>query len=347
MRPQIYSASLFIQLMCAASAAAAQDRPAADDWVKAPALKPGDTIAFVAPAAPIEMAPILEYAQHLEKMGFKTLIPKNLERKAGYLAGTDEERAGELNAMIRDPQVRAIFACRGGYGLTRILDRIDYTALRKSPKIVTGYSDLTALHLAIAREARLITFHAPMVTRDFWKRDRADVAYRADSFRRAIFADQYKTARTGYTFEVPADGRPIKLVGGIAQGRLLGGNLSLICATLGTKYAIEPKQAILFIEDVNEAPYRVDRMLSQLRLAGVLDAVAGVVVGSFTTKDGKDNKDVDRVLREYLGALKVPVLMNFPVGHTVRNATLPHGARVEIDADRAVLRVLENPVLME
>jgi muramoyltetrapeptide carboxypeptidase len=333
--------------MTGAPPVASQESRPPDDWLRPPALKSGDTIAFVAPAAPVARAPLLEYARQLEKAGYKVRIPKAIGRKAGYLAGTDEERAAELNAAIRDPQVRAIFPCRGGYGLTRILDRIDYAALRRSPKLITGYSDLTALHLAVARQARLITFHSPMPMRDLWQEHKAEFAFAGRSFRRAVFADQYKKGEAGYAIAVPADARPVTLVRGTARGRLLGGNLTLICATLGTLYALQPKGAILFLEDVNEAPYRVDRMLSQLRLAGVLDAVAGVVLGNFTGKGAEDAKEIDRVLRDYFGSRKVPVLMHFPVGHTPRNATLPHGALVELDADRGVLRVLDNPVRLD
>jgi muramoyltetrapeptide carboxypeptidase len=317
------------------------------DWIKPPALKPGDTIAFVAPAGPAELAPLLEYKKQLEKSGYSVLMPAGIERKNGYLAGTDDERASELNFVIRDPKVRAIFAVRGGFGLTRILDLIEYGALRKDPKIITGYSDLTALHLAVARKAGVITFHAPMPMRDLWQGDQEKFAFAASSFRRAVFADKYTKGQSGYVVAVPEDAKPAKLNGGKARGRLLGGNLSLICATLGTPYALEPKGAILLVEDVNEAPYRVDRMLSQLRLAGVLDAVAGVVVGNFTVKEAAEAKDIDRVLREYFGALRVPVIMNFPVGHVARNATLPHGGLVEVDGDNGVLRVIENPVQVD
>ena len=276
------------------------------------------------------------------------IIPEGIgHRRSGYLAGTDEERAAELNRMIRDPAVRAIFPARGGFGLTRILDRIDYAAIRKDPKIITGYSDLTALHLAVAREARVITFHSPMPESSLWKSDKPEYAFAADSFRRAIFANRYKKGESGYTIAVPADAKPVKLVGGTARGRLLGGNLSLIAATIGTPYALQPHGAILFIEDVHEAPYRVDRMLSQLRLAGVLDDVAGVVAGSFSSNDPSDAKELDRVLKDYLGRLKVPVIMRFPVGHTPLNATLPHGGLAELDADSGHLRLLENPVRLD
>jgi muramoyltetrapeptide carboxypeptidase len=318
----------------------------AEEWRKPPALKPGDTVMFIAPAGPVELPSTLEYVRRLEKAGYKTRIPKGIDRKMGYLAGRDEERAAELNAAIRDPNVRAIFPCRGGYGLTRILDRIDYAALRNDPKILIGFSDLTALHLAVARKARVITFHSPLATRALLQEDK-NHAFAAASFRRAIFADQYVKGAAGYTIDVPDDPpRPVKLVGGKARGRLLGGNLTLICSTLGTPYAIQPMGAILFIEDVNEAPYRIDRALSQLRLAGILDVVAGIVVGSFTSREPKDAKEFERLFREYLGKMKVPVVMGFPIGHTARNATLPHGALAELDGDKAVLRLLEDPVLL-
>jgi muramoyltetrapeptide carboxypeptidase len=312
-----------------------------NEWLRPPALRPGDTIALVAPAGPADKERVLQFVQLLEKKGFRVTVPKGLFRRAGFLAGSDEERAAELNAAIHDPNVRAIFPCRGGYGLTRILDKIDYGALRKNPKIITGYSDLTALHLAVAREARVITFHSPMPEFDLRHED-GEYAYAARSFWRTLLASEYKKGEKGYRVEVPANGpKPIRLVGGKARGRLMGGNLTLICATLGTPYALKPEGNILLLEDTGEAPYRVDRMLSQLRLAGVLDEVSGVVVGDFSKTDVKE---VDCILREYLSKLKVPVVMNFPVGHTTANATLPHGALVELDADAPALRLLENPV---
>ena len=249
--------------------------------------------------------------------------------------------------MIRDPKVRAIFPVAGGYGLTRIIDRIDYDALRKDPKIVTGYSDLTALHLSIARKARLVSFHSPMPQSNLWRGEKPEFRFAAASFRRAVFADSYNKGESGYTIAVPEDHPPQKLVGGKATGRLLGGNLSLISATMGTPFAPQPEGAILLIEDVNEAPYRVDRMLSQLRLAGVLGKVSGVVVGSFCPPGAPESAELDRVVREYLEGLKVPVLWKFPVGHNPPNATLPHGGLVEIDADRGTLRLVENPVRLD
>ena len=266
-----------------------------------------------------------------------------LDRKKEYLAGDDNERADELNHAIRDPIVRAIFPVRGGYGLTRILDRIDYASLRSDPKVVTGYSDLTALHLAIARKSRVISFHSPMPMSNLANGHLPEYAYAQQSFERTLLVDRFPKGMKGETIEVPA-ADPIRTINnGKAQGRLMGGNFTLVCATLGTPYAIEAEGIVLFLEDVNEAPYRVDRMLSQLRLAGILDSVAGIVLGQFTNKDASDAKEIDRVIMEYMKPLRCPVIANFPVGHVPNNATLPHGARVELDGDRGVLKLLEEP----
>lgn len=317
----------------------------ATPWTKPQALKSGDTIAFAAPAGPADMKLVLDYSEKLKEAGLIPLIPPGLDgRKQGYLGGTDEQRATELNQLFGDPKVKAIFPVRGGYGLTRILDKLDYEALRKNPKIITGYSDLTALHLAIAKKCHLVTFHAPMPMRDLKNDEKEPNRFAGSSFRRALLGSSYPVGQIGYTIDVPADYQPQMLAGGKARGRLLGGNLTLICSTLGTPYAIQPEGAILFIEDVNEAPYRVDRSLSQLRLAGVLDKISGLVVGSFSTKTPEEGKDIDRVIKDYFGKARYPVITHFPVGHIPLNATLPHGGLVELDGEKAVLKVLENPV---
>jgi muramoyltetrapeptide carboxypeptidase len=313
-------------------------------WITPPALRRGDTIMLVAPASPVDKDVVLRYAKQLEAAGFRVMVPESLNRVDRYLAGSDAQRSAELNTALRDPKVNAIFPCRGGFGLTRILDRLDYEALRARPKVVTGFSDLTALHLAIARKARVVTFHAPMPEFDLWRHD-GEFAFAAAAFRRVVFADGYQVGEQGFLLTLSADGpRPIKLVGGRVKGRLVGGNLTLICTTLGTPYAIEPEGNILMIEDTGERPYQIDRALSQLRLAGVLDAFAGVVVGQFAKTD---EKEVERILRDYIGGRKVPAIRNFPFGHTPYNATLPHGGLVELDADAPSLRLLENPVTLK
>jgi muramoyltetrapeptide carboxypeptidase len=307
-------------------------------------LRPGDAIQFVAPAGPADPEKVETCRKRFEAMGFQVIIPKNLFRRERYLGGKDSERAAELNQAIRDPQVRAIFPVRGGYGLMRILTAVDYKAIRDDPKIITGYSDLTALHLAIARHSRVITFHSPMPQSALDRVD-GDRAYASTSFWKMIRGEGFADAGpSGRVVELPKDREaPVKLVGGRANGRLVGGNLTLICSTLGTPYALEPDGNILLIEDTGEAPYRVDRMFAQLRLAGVLDRVAGLLIGTF---DETDVKATDEVVREACAGLKIPVILNYPVGHTPFNATLPHGGLVEIDADAVQVRLLENPVLV-
>ena len=319
-----------------------------DTWLTPKALKPGDTIAVIAPAAPATQPEFAAYVKLMEGKGYRVISkPGLVGRKEHYLGGTDEERAGEINEYLRDPKVRMIMPVRGGFGVSRILDRIDYDALRRDPKVIAGYSDLTALHLAAARHARVVTFHSPMAMRDLWRENEKAYAFPAKSFRRSVFADQYSVGQKGFVVETPEGHQHSTLVGGRATGRLLGGNLSLVVTLMGTPHALEPKGAILFLEDVSEPAYRIDRYLSQLRLGGVLDQVAGVVLGSFTTKEETEEKDTQRVLKEYFGKLKVPVVTDYPVGHTPKNATLPHGALVELDADRRTLKVLENPVRVE
>ncbi len=320
------------------------ERTSETAWLKPKGLKNGDTIAFVAPAGPADRELVLIYKKQLERDGFQVrLDDRMLDRKTEYLAGDDNQRADELNQAILDPIVRAIFPVRGGFGLTRILDRIDFDSLRSDPKVITGYSDLTALHLAIARRSHVISFHSPMPMSNLAKGSLPEHSYALNSFERMLFVDKFPNSLTGSAIEVPI-AEPVKVINtGKAQGRLIGGNLSLVCATMGTPYAIEPTGVILFLEDVNEAPYRIDRLFSQLRLAGVLDSVAGMILGQFTTKEPNEEKQIDKVIREYVSPLHCPVVANFPVGHVPKNATLPHGAMVELDADRGALKLLEEP----
>lgn len=321
---------------------AAPERP---EWTYPAALRPGDTIAFVAPAGPADPEKVGKAKERFEQMGFKVKVPPTLtQRKDRYLAGSDEDRAAELNAAIKDKTVQAVFAIKGGYGLTRILDRIDYAAIRENPKIIAGFSDLTALHLAVAKKCRLVTFHSPMPQYGLY-RDDTGFGYSSDVFWRTLRADKYPKGESGYVVPLPIDGpKPQCLVAGKAKGRLVGGNLTLVGATMGTPYEIEADGNILVLEDTGEKPYRIDRVLSQLKLAGALDKFAGVVLGTF---DGADEKELEIVIREYFGKRKVPVITNYPVGHTPFNATLPHGGLVEVDSSALTVRVLESPVALE
>jgi muramoyltetrapeptide carboxypeptidase len=319
------------------------------------ALRPGDTIAFVAPAGRLDRERMERARQRLEAMGFKVQVPDDLYRAHGYLAGPDEVRARELMAAFRDPNVNAIFPGTGSYGSTRILDRLDYDVIRENPKIFIGFSDLTALHLAIQKKTGLVTFHSPNPMWGLGNEGNLG-PFAATYFWRALLRREYVDADghplpAGYPIIVPQDAPQIEMLRpGIARGRLTGGNLSLVIALMGTEYEIDTKNRILFLEDIDERPYRIDRYLSQLRLAGKFDHVAGVILGQFRgcePEEGKPSLTLAEVFADYFGGLDVPVVENFPAGHTTCNATLPLGALVELDADHRQITVLENPVRID
>jgi muramoyltetrapeptide carboxypeptidase len=320
---------------------------------------------FVAPAKYLDKVRMTLAKKRLEEMGFKVRVPEKLFRKQGFLAGSDDERAAELNAAFADPEVDAVFPGTGGYGTTRIVDKLDYDVIRSNPKILVGFSDITALHLAINQRTGLLTFHSPLPEYGLGGEDNLS-PFAGKWFWRALLAENYGDASRersrGYTIFTKAgdigksdeasifDGVPpvATLVDGKARGRLIGGNLSVLHALMGTPYEIETDGKILFLEDVGEAPYRVDRMLSTLRLAGKFDRVGGVILGAFTAREGEakwdDDSSISDVLRDYFAKLGVPVVANFPVGHVRYNATLPVGALVELDARHQSVTLLENPV---
>lgn len=313
----------------------------AEEWTKPRPLRPGDLIRFVAPAGPVDKKLVDQTKTLFESMGYKVFVPEGIERKWMYLAGTDDQRVNELNEALRDPAARAVFACRGGYGLTRILDRVDYEALKKDPKIVAGYSDLTGLHLAIGLKCRLVTIHGPMPMYSL-ANPGEEHRYANDLFWRLLRTGKYSDdPAAALTIPAPSPSeRPKALTPGKATGRLTGGNLTLLAATAGTPYQMETRGRILFIEDTHEEGYSIDRMLSQLRLAGLLDGLAGVALGSF---DGADGAELAAIFRDYFAGKGYPVLTGFPVGHLPHNAALPYGVRAEIDADAGTLRLLESP----
>lgn len=328
--------------------------------IRPPALKPGDTIAFVAPAGPLERERMLLARDRLVARGYKVTLRDDLFAQEGYLAGSDDRRAEELMAAFLDPEVDAIFPGTGGYGTMRILDRLDYEAIRAHPKVVVGFSDLTALHAALNRRAGLISFHSPNPMWGLGSEDNL-TPFSERWFFRALEGPVAEP----YTIEIPrpleiADARempeevaiaempqPVALGHGKARGRIVGGNLSLLSALEGTPYAIDTRGAILLIEDTREAPYRVDRMLRQLQLAGKLAPLRGAILGQFTrnydredeTRGADPRYSVDGVLRQYFEHAGIPVLMNYPVGHFPQNATFPLGGEVEVDADAGVVRV--------
>lgn len=315
--------------------------------IQPPRLQPGDTIMFVAPAGELNEEKMMRAKQRLEDLGYTVKMREDLFAVEGYLAGSDERRTGELMQAFLDPTVDAIFPGIGGYGTMRILDKLDFETIRANPKIVINFSDITGLHLALNRQAGLVTFHTPSPMGGLGT-EKGMTPFTEEYFWKAVTADE-TVRHNGYTIEVAEDGpQPSAMGKGRARGRLAGGNLSMISALEGTPYAIDTRDAILLVEDVREAPYRIDRMLRQLKLAGKLDTLRGAVLGQFTRNYDREEDQmtedprftVDGVLKQYFEPLGIPVLMNFPIGHHRMNASLPLGAMVEVDAEEGVLRIL-------
>jgi muramoyltetrapeptide carboxypeptidase len=289
-------------------------------------LRPGDRVGVIAPAGPATPERLALVEPLFARFGLRTkLYPGCHARHPQYdfLAGEDALRLSDLHAAFADAGNAAVFALRGGWGSARLLPRIDTAVLRANPKPFVGYSDLTALHALLVREG-LACFHGPMPASDLVQDGAGDDAS-------ALFDALMRPLAAGHVFA------PTRLPGhwqvpGVASGPLVGGNLSIVASLLGTPWALAAQGAILFLEDVSEALYRVDRLLVQLRNAGVLDAVAGFVLGSFTEDD-----DPTAVLREHLGALGKPVLAGWPAGHGRPNRVLPLGVRVTLDAGAGTL----------
>jgi len=313
-----------------------------------PRLAPGQTIGMVAPsAAPNEPERIRFAIDTVESLGFKVKPGRHLYDRDGYLAGADEARAADLNAMFADDGVDAIWCVRGGYGASRILRALDYALMQRNPKALIGYSDITALHMAIHRHAGLVTFHGPVAFRAF-------TPYTLGELRRVLWTGETPTRLGGPPpFEraegrVDWDNRVTALVPGRARGRLLGGNLCLMSHLCGTPYFPDLRGAILFLEDVEEAYYRIDRMLTQLWLAGALAEVAGIAFGKFTGCGPSpfflQNRPLEDILAERCRALGVPAVSGIMVGHIDDQTTLPVGCLAELDADAGTLTLLEPGV---
>jgi muramoyltetrapeptide carboxypeptidase len=306
----------------------------------------GDTIGLIAPAsAPPDPKAVDRAAEALERFGFKPKLAKNIRARLGFLAGTDRERAADVMQMFADKKVRGIICLRGGYGASRILDRLDYEVIRRNPKILSGYSDITSLHSALAQKVNLISIHAPMLNGALADPKVPEFTKQA-FFRTVMVAQPAGSICAGY------DGKTVSILRrGEAEGRLVGGNLSLICASLGTPFAPSFKGKILFFEDISEKPYRLDRMLTQLLNAGIFSQVAGVAVGvnaacddESPNKTGEYRQSGVDVVKERLSTLRVPVVIGLPFGHVDLNATIPAGGRARLDAKRGDLIITEAAV---
>ncbi|GAM04724.1 S66 peptidase family protein [Novosphingobium sp. MBES04] len=329
-----------------ADRAHAKDNAGRGERLRAPRLRPGDGLGLVAPAGFIgDRFGIEEIAEAVRAMGLEPTLAPNLTARAGYLAGEDAARAAAFMETWQDPRVKGVMAVRGGWGTARILPRLDFAALRRHPKLFTGFSDNTALHAALAAHGCAPSLHGPNASAS-WPL----VAW--ESWRALAFEGATPTLSVaGYTGPSLGGGRrgPRVFAGGQAQGRLLGGNLSVLSALVGTPYFPDMRGAVLFLEDTNESEYRIDRMLTQLALAGVLKGLAGVVFGQCTNcrnpGPGYSNFTIYEVLDQHFGGLGIPAFQGLSIGHIAAQASVPVGCQVRLDADAGTLQVLEPVVI--
>lgn len=311
--------------------------------VKPKKLNKGDIIGIISPASsPDESVRIEQGVRYLEKLGYKVKVGKNVGKTHGYLAGSDDERLEDFHSMFKDKDVKAIFCVRGGYGAFRLLDKIDYKLIKQNPKIFAGYSEITALQNAIFTKTGLVTFAGPMVAVDFWN----EVNPYTTEYFWEVLTNNKKIGR----IELPEEytnGLP-NLNKGIALGRIIGGNLAVFTALLGTEYFPPMKDKILMIEDINEKPYKIDRLLNQLRLAKIFKQIKGVILGRFVECYEPDPNtktlSLGEVIEHYIGSLKIPILYTFPHGHIKELVTIPFGISVKMNATKGFVEFTESAV---
>jgi muramoyltetrapeptide carboxypeptidase len=307
--------------------------------IKPEALKKGNLIGICAPASPTKNKKILfRGISYLEGIGYRIKLGDHIFDKNGYLAGDDKSRAHDFNNMVSDKKVKAIFFTRGGYGSSRILSLINFKNIKKNPKIIVGYSDITAIQLAIFRETGLVTFNGPMVAPDLSKKFSGEVE---EFFWRILSSNKCIGSISKY-----CGSETETLVDGKVEGRLLGGNLSIISSLVGTGYLPSFNDNILMTEDVQEAPYRIDRMLQQLRMAGILKNISGALLGDFSTckaEKGKPSLSVNQIFKHFFK--NVPSLSNIQTGHVADSMPYAHGVHTQIDTRGKKIIIDESAVI--
>lgn len=304
-------------------------------------LSPGDTVGIVAPAsATFQSVDVTIARESLEGLGLKVKIGEHVLARHGYLSGTDKERAADINRFFKDDGIRAVLPIRGGWGSSRVLPHLDFDEIRRNPKVVLGYSDITALHLAIHAKTGLVTFHGPngMGRWDTWS---------IEYLKRVLFNAE------AVTFENPqalsdrnalaqTENRVQTITPGTASGRLIGGNLTVMTTILGSPYVPSADGAILFLEDVGEDLYRIDRMFTQLKLAGILDRIRGFVFGTCAEcgpGEGFASLTLEEIFADHIKPLRIPAWFGAMIGHQTPQWTLPVGADVQIDAAAGTIRL--------
>lgn len=304
-------------------------------------LKKGDTIGLISPASsPDDLSKVEESTKYFEKLGYKVKVGKNVGNYLGYLAGTDDKRLEDLHSMFSDKTVKAIMCLRGGYGAFRLLDKINYKMIQKNPKIFVGYSEITALQNAIFSKTGLITFAGPMPAVDFVN----NISPFTEEWFWKVVTSNKKIGKVKY----PENSKMPFINKGTADARIIGGNLAVFSSMLGTDFFPDLKDKILLLEDIDEKPYKIDRMLNQLRLAKVFKGLKGVILGRFVEcyeqDPNKKTLSLGEVIEHYFKVLKIPTIYTFPHGHIKDFITIPIGLKIGLNATKGTVEFLENAV---
>jgi muramoyltetrapeptide carboxypeptidase len=303
--------------------------------IRPKALSNHPLIGLVAPASPVyQPSEYQKMISTLEQLGFRLKEGDSVKKQYGYLAGNDEERAADLNQMFEDDEIEAILCIRGGYGSNRILDLIDYDLISQNPKIFAGFSDITAIHMALLKETGLVSFHAPVGKSDwnsFTKREFDSVLRKGEKHFYRVPDQKLEHCRS--------------INKGNSRGELIGGNLSVLCSLIGSKYEPDFSGSILFVEEVGEDIYRIDRLLSQLKLSGALDKINGFIFGEcLACEQNANSLSLDEVLNHYIQPLKIPAFYGAMISHDLLNTTIPVGIEAEMDAEQFSFRLLQQAV---
>ncbi|MEG0135264.1 MAG: LD-carboxypeptidase [Cetobacterium sp.] len=298
----------------------------------------GDTIGIIAPASFADIKKLNSAKKNLEELGFKVEVGESTKSKWFTFSGTDEIRANDINKFFNNPKIDAIITMRGGYGSIKLLDKIDYEIIKNNPKIFVGYSDITTLHTAIFNKTGLLTFHGPMATSNFSKE--------INEFTLKSFLQTLMHPKEEFYLKNPTGEELIVISEGKNSGKIIGGNLITLISNIGTEYDFDYNDKILFIEDIGEVTYKVDRALAQLKNIGVFSKVNGIIIGDFNDckKDCEDSLTLFETFQHYFANLNIPVICNLKSGHCEPMVTLPLGANCEIDTYNKTIKILEKVV---
>ncbi len=312
--------------------------------IKPPRLKPGDTIGLVAPGSYIDGQQLNDSIKNLNELGFNVVYNNSILSKNGYFSGTDRQRASDVNQMFYRDDVKGIVCARGGYGCTRILALLNYNVIRTNPKVLIGYSDVTSLLYGIYKETGLICFHGAVGISSYNE-------FTVDYFKKTLMDPEDKLElRNPEPESTDEEFQPHTIRGGIAKGELIGGNLSVVVSLIGTRYDVDTKNKIIFLEEMSEDPYRIDRMLTQMRMAGKFEGAAGVALGIFKDCKPSEKSSFDssftlkEVLKNRLADLNLPVVYGMSFGHVKNKFVLPAGLKAELDTSKQTITFLETAV---